>query len=92
MYGHSDIQIIINEKATAESVEIDLSLAAKSLDDFKKHVLSESNLSPGEYEKYMLSYLYGNYSQGNEEDAKMTTIYLPLLKADDLRNYIMTTV
>jgi hypothetical protein len=54
---------MINGKTRAEALEVDLASAVKSLQEFKKHLLSESKLSPGEHERYMLSYLYANYTQ-----------------------------
>ena len=36
MYAKIDLQIVINGKVRAEGISLDLSLAAKGLDDFKK--------------------------------------------------------
>ena len=79
MYAHADLQIIINGKNRAEAIEVDLSRAAKGLDEFKKDLLSESKLSPGEHEKYMMSYFYANYSEGKEEESKVSTVYMPMM-------------
>ena len=92
MYAHCNVQLIINGKNRAEAIEVDLSLAAKGLEDFKKHLLSETKLSLGEHEKYMLSYQYANYTVGPEEESKITTVFLPIMNDDDLRKYIILTV
>ena len=82
MYAHIDLQIIINGKHRTDIIQIDLALAAKGLDDFKKELLTESKLSSGEHEKYMLSYLYANYTQGSNEESKITTVYMPIVNDD----------
>ncbi len=91
MYVHADIHIFVNGKERSETVELDLSIASKNLDEFKKHILSESRLSPGEHERYMLSYLYSNYSHEwtGDEEAKISTVYMPIIRNDDLRIYIL---
>ena len=89
---NGDLHILINGKSRAEDVEIDLSIAAKGLDEFKKHLLNEAGLSPKKHEKYMLSYLYANYTVWSEGESENTAVFMPIVKDDDLRNYILTTV
>lgn len=89
---NGDLQILINGKSRAEPVEIDLAIAAKGLDEFKRHLLAEARLSPKKHEMYMLSYFYVNYTVWNEEESENSAVFMPIVKDEDLRNYILTTV
>ena len=89
---NGDLQILINGKSRAEAVEIDLATAAKGLDEFKRHLLNEARLSPKKHEMYMLSYFYVNYTVWNEEESENSAVFMPIVRDEDLRNYILTTV
>ena len=65
---------------------------AKGLDEFKKHLLNEARLSFKKHENYMLSYFYANYTVWNEGESENSAVFLPIVKNEDLRNYILTTV
>ncbi len=83
-----DVQVVINGKIRAESIQLDV--AMKNLDEAKKEILSQCRLSSGEYDKYMLSYLYAKYS--SDEESKIETIYMPIVNIQELQRYILQTI
>jgi hypothetical protein len=89
---NGDLQILINGKSRAEAVEIDLAIAAEGLDEFKRHLLTEARLSPKKHEMYMLSYFYVNYTVWNEDESENSAVFMPIVRDEDMRNYILTTV